>query len=138
LEARGDPRKLAINDDDKKDDKDKKIAAQPSPTASSLVFFVGTRSSAVQDSFLDHARIWATNIQKAAKGVPSVQISTLGKDLPVIATTIGSFSTTSLSANTPETIQDTQFGELRGHSFVFLTHGLEDSSGNNDSQGLLF
>jgi hypothetical protein len=120
---------------------DGKGGARPAPSGASVAFICGT--SAWADGFLSQGKKWAKAIQSAAGGATGVQVGDMGKDAGPVATTLQTFSRASAQANVPTATLDQTLGGLRGHTLVFVTHGLETHDPNlsqkqkEDTQGLL-
>jgi hypothetical protein len=116
-------------------------AARAAPSGASVVFVCGTAAWA--DGFLAQGKKWAKAIQTQAGGAPGVLVGDMGKDASVVAKVISEFSRQSAQANVPVATLDQTLGGLRGHSLVFVTHGLETHDPNvsekdkENTQGLL-
>ena len=117
-------------------------AARPTSPAASVAFLVGT--AGWPDGFLSQGKKWAKAIQTAAGGAPGVQVGDLGKDPVAVADAIRRFAQTGATAAVPVAKLDANLGGLRGHTVVFVTHGLEPhdpsltAQQKKDTQGLLF
>jgi len=116
--------------------------ARPASTSSSVTFLCGT--AAWSDGFLAQAKKWAQAVQKAAGGAPQANLGDMGKDVSLVAGLIDRFSADGSKGTIADSTLDATLGGLRGHSLIFVTHGLESHDPNlsqeekNKTQGLLF
>jgi hypothetical protein len=118
------------------------VTVRPGISGSSATFLCGTAGWA--DGFLSQARKWAQAIQKSAGGPPGVNLGDMSKDVSTVANLVDRFSADGGKQNLAVTTLDTSLGGLRGHTLIFVTHGLEShdpklSPEEKDrTQGLLF
>lgn len=118
------------------------IGARPGSTSSSVAFLCGT--AAWNDGFLAQAKKWAQAVQKAAGGAPQANLGDMGSNVTLAAGLIDRFSADGSKATLPDSILNTTLGGLRGHTLIFVTHGLEthdpklSQEEKNNTQGLLF
>ena len=117
-------------------------AAGPSSTTSSVAFLCGT--AAWNDGFLAQAKKWAQAVRTAAGGSPQSNLGDMTKDVSAVATLIDRFSAAGASGSISTSVLDQALGGLRGHTLIFVTHGLEPHGANippdekEKTQGLLF
>jgi hypothetical protein len=121
---------------------DPPVTARPAPSGSSAAFLCGT--AGWSDGFLAQAKKWAQAIQTAAGGAPKVNLGDMGKDVAAVAGLIDRFSATGATQDIVVATLDKTLGGLRGHTLIFVTHGLEShdpklsQEQKDQTQGLLF
>jgi|GEM_PF-6319556 len=114
----------------------KKLALGPNDPTASVAFLVG--GAAWGDGFLAQGEKWCKAIQKAAGGAPGVQVARLPPQASGMPAIVQQVSRGSLQAQLSTPVLDAQLGGLRGHSLVFVTHGLvAPDDGGDKAQGLL-
>lgn len=114
----------------------KKLALGPSDATASVAFVVGGAGWA--DGFLAQGEKWCKAIQQACGGAPGVQVTRLPPQATGMPAIIEQVSRGSLTAQLSTATLDSHAGGLRGHSLVFVTHGLvADEDGADTAQGLL-
>src|SRR5262249_54393069 len=107
---------------------DPPVSSRPAATGSSVCFLCGT--AAWNDGFLAQAKKWAQAIQAAAGGGPQANLGDMTKDVTGVATLIDRFSAAGAAGTIPTSTLDQSLGGLRGHTLIFVTHGLEPHGAN--------
>jgi len=118
----------------------KKAATSAPVPGASVTFLSGTRGPGVKDDFLDMAAKWVAAIKKNV-GAGAI-VGKLG-EAATVATTIDTTGNQAAKENLDTATLDAKLGGLRGHTLVFVTHGLDvDPKAPKDeqlnTQGLLF
>ncbi|HEV8323856.1 MAG TPA: hypothetical protein VG389_19725 [Myxococcota bacterium] len=118
----------------------KQAASSPPVKGASVTFLAGTRSSGVQDPFLDMAAKWVAAMQ--ANVGAGAFAGTLGT-ASAAASAINNFSSQAAGGTLDIPTLDAKLGGLRSHTLVFVTHGLDvdktlPAKDQLDTQGLLF